>query len=398
LLEAISFNVRPTDNLIEAARLFGEAVARDPSFLLAYCQLARTHNNIYFIGADHTKQRLELAKAAIDNAFRIRPGSGEAHLALSHHLFIADRDYDGALSELEIARRTLPNEPLIFLSTAGIERRRGEWEDSNRNYERALELDPRNFSILQQLSLTYEYQRRYVQMSASLKRALEIAPDDIPTKVQVAAIALQSHADPKPLRAIIDAIIITDPHTVGALADQCIELALCERDWPSAQRTLAITDAGCQVGSLPFSHAWCVGVVARASGETTRAHAAFIEAEAEIRKILKTQPDYPEALCVLGLIEAALGQKAQAIDNGRRAVDLLPLTKDAIDGAYMITSLALIYAWCGEKKLAIEQLELATRIPSDVSYGQLRLHPQWDALRGDPRFEAIIGSLAPKTP
>ena len=271
-------------------------------------------------------------------------------------------------------------------------------EESNRNYERALELDPRNFSILQQLSLTYKYQRRYVEMSATLKRVLEIAPHNIPTKVQLAAVALESQGNPKPLRVAIDAIIAVEPHIAGALADQSIELALCERDWPSAQRSLATTDAGCQIGSLPLSHAWCLGVVASASGDTMRAHAAFIEAEVEIRKILKTQPDYAEALCVLGLIEAALGQKAQAIDNGRRAVDLLPLKKDAIDGAYMITSLALIYAWCGEKTLATEQLEVATRIPSDLSYGQLRLHPQWDALRGDPQFEAIIGSLAPKTP
>jgi serine/threonine-protein kinase len=227
---------------------------------------------------------------------------------------------------------------------------------------------------------------------------LEIAPDDIPTKALLAAVPLESQADPKPLRAAVDAIIAADPSSAGPLADECIELALCERDWPSAQRTLAMTDAGCQVGSLPFSHAWCVGVVARASGDTTRAHAAFIEAEAEVNKILQTQPDYPEALCVLGLIEAALGQKAQAIENGRRAVELLPLTRDAVDGAYMITSLALIYAWCGEKKLAIEQLELATRIPSDVNYGQLRLHPRWDPLRADPRFEAIVASLAPKTP
>ena len=339
-----------------------------------------------------------MAKAAIDNAFRIRPDSGEAHLALSHHLQVAYRDHDRALSELEIARRSLPNEPLVFISIAGIERRRGRWEESNRNYEHALELDPRNISILQQLSLTYEFQRRYVEMSATLKRALEIAPDDIPTKVQLAGIALESQANPKPLHAALDAIIVADPSSAETLADSRIELALCERDWPSAQRALAMTDAGCQVGSLPFSHAWCVGVVARGSGDTTRAHAAFIEAEAEIKKILETQPDYPDALCVLGLIEAALGQKAQAMDNGRRAVDLLPLTKDAIDGAYMITSLALIYAWCGEKKLATEQLEVAIRIPSDLNYGQLRLHPRWDPLRGDPRFEAIVASLAPKSP
>src|SRR5262249_58980906 len=106
------------------------------------------------------------------------------------------------------------------------------------------------------------------------------------------------------------------------------------------------------------------------AGDTTRAHDAFMEAEEEIKKILETQPDYPEALCVLGLVQAALGQKPQAIENGRRAVDLLPLAKDAVDGAYMITSLALIYAWCGEKRLATEQLEIATRIPSDLSYGQ----------------------------
>jgi TolB-like protein/Flp pilus assembly protein TadD len=398
LLEATNFNVSARDNLIEAARLFGEAVARDPSFVLAYCQLARAHDDIYFIGADHSQQRLELAKDAIDNAFRIRPDSGEAHLALSHYSYVAHRDYDRALSELEIARRSLPNEPLVFLSIARIERRRGQWEESNRNFERALELDPRNFTILQQLSLTYECQRRYGKMSATLKRALEIVPDDIPTKVQLAAIPLESQTDPKPLHAALDAIIAADPHAAGSLADARIELALCERDWPSAQRTLAITDGGCQVGSLPFSHAWCVGVVARASGDTTRAHAAFMEAEAEIKKILETQPDYPEALCVLGLIEAALGQKSQAIENGRRAVDLLPLTKDAVDGAYMITSLALIYAWCGDKKLATEQLDLATRIPSDVNYGQLRLHPQWDPLRGDPRFEAIVASLAPNVP
>ena len=114
---------------------------------------------------------------------------------------------------------TLPNEPLIFVSTAGIERRKGEWKESNRNYERALELDPRNFSILQQLSLTYKYQRRYVEMSATLKRVLEIALHNIPTKVQLAAVALESQGNPKPLRVAIDAIIAVEPHIAGPLAD-----------------------------------------------------------------------------------------------------------------------------------------------------------------------------------
>src|SRR5262249_36808276 len=153
----------------------------------------------------------------------------------------------------------------------------------------------------------YESQRRYAEMSATLKRALEIAPNDIPTKVQLAAIPLESRADPKPWRAAVDAIIAAEPSSAGPLAGVCIDLALYERHWPSPQSALATTDAGCQVSSLPFSHAWCVGVVARASGDTTRAYAAFMEAETEINKILQTQPDYPEGLCVLGLINAALG-------------------------------------------------------------------------------------------
>src|SRR5215475_4056760 len=103
------------------------------------------------------------------------------------------------------------------------------------------------------------------------------------------------------------------------------------------------------------------------------------------------QPDYPEGLCLLGIADAALGNKEDAIREGRRAVELLPVSKDAIRGPLLIQYLALIYAWTGEKDLALEQLSIAAGLPCRLSYGYLRLHPYWDPLRGDPRFETSDG-------
>ena len=112
--------------------------------------------------------------------------------------------------------------------------------------------------------------------------------------------------------------------------------------------------------------------------------------------MMSTQPAYDQALCALGVIDAVLGRKQKAIDEGRRAAALLPVTKDSINGALVIQYLAVIYAWSGEKTLALDQLETATRLPGPLSYGQLRLHPLWDPLRGDPRFEKIVSTLAPR--
>jgi serine/threonine-protein kinase len=131
-------------------------------------------------------------------------------------------------------------------------------------------------------------------------------------------------------------------------------------------------------------------------GDNAAAHAAFTTARNETAKLIADQPDYAEALCVLGMADAALGHKEDAIREGRRAVDLLPVSKNAIEGALLIKYLAVVYAWTGEKDLAFEQLTIAAKLPGFLSYGELRLHPRWDPLRGYPRFEKIVASLAPK--
>ena len=126
------------------------------------------------------------------------------------------------------------------------------------------------------------------------------------------------------------------------------------------------------------------------------AKAAFIVARSEVEKIVEKQPDFAAALSLLGMIDAGLGRKEEALREGRRGCELLPISKDAIDGAALAVNLAQIYAWTGEKDLAIEQIEAVERVPNYLSYGFLKLHPQWDSLRGDPRFEKIVASLAPK--
>jgi TolB-like protein/class 3 adenylate cyclase/cytochrome c-type biogenesis protein CcmH/NrfG len=210
LRAATSFNAQLKDNLLEAVRLLEQAIARDARFFLAYCRLAEAHELIYFFGSDHTPARLALANTAIETALRLRPDSGEAHLALAQHLYRGYRDYEHALAELTLARRTLPNDPQVFELIGFIARRQGRWEESTTALKRALELDPRNVFFLQQLSFTYSFQRRYRDLAAVLDRALKLAPSDPDTRVARAEVDLAGRADPSPAHTTIEAVVAED--------------------------------------------------------------------------------------------------------------------------------------------------------------------------------------------
>ena len=398
LINGISFSTRAKENLFEAVELLDQATARDPLFFLAYGELAGAHDRIYFLGFDHTDARLKLSEAAIQAVRRLRPQSGETHLALAQHLYWAYRDYDRAREELAIARETLPNESRIPLLAGYIDRRQGRWEKSLEQMKRALELDPRNFSILQQISLTYEGLRRYKEMADTLDRVLAIAPNDIPSRVRRAWTDLEWRADPKPLHTVIQKILAEDPNAAPVLVDQWLGLALRERDPAAAEHALAaMPTGGCNDENIPFPNSWCEGLVARLRGDGQAARAAFVNAREELEQTVRNQPKYPEALCALGVVDAALGNAEDAVREGRRAVELKPVSKSAIEGTLLLEYLAVIYAWTGEKDRAIEQLNERVNLPvAGLSYGYLRLNPLWDPLRGDQRFEAIVASLAPK--
>jgi TolB-like protein/class 3 adenylate cyclase/Tfp pilus assembly protein PilF len=391
------FSTPQAESLFEAVRLLNEAIERDPAFALAYYQLAHTHDLLYFTGTDHAPARLALADAAIQSLTRLLPNSGEAHLALAKHLYWGYLDYDRARNELSVAQKSLPNEPWAFVLAGYIDRRQGRWDESTENLERAVELDPQNPAILQQLALSYDSLRRYADEKRVYDRAIAVTPKDAALRAARAEIELNWHADPRPLLSTVEAFVANDSSEAKHLAWVWIRGALCKRDFDGARRSLAaLPNDGCYDDSIPFPRAWCEGVVAQFRDDKAAAHAAFTSVHAEAAKMVAEQPNYAEGVCVLGMVDAALGHKDEAIREGRRAVELMPVSKDAIRGPLFIQYLAVIYAWTGEKDLALEQLSVAARIPSHLSYGYLRLHPYWDPLRGDPRFEKIVASLAPK--
>src|SRR5947207_12492902 len=230
LMLSTTFSAIASKSLLQAVDLLNQALARDPSFFLAQCQLAYAHDHLYFLGVDHSSARLTLAEAAVNAAVRLRPDAGEAHVARAEHLYRGYLDYDGALAELEIARRTLPNDPRVFELTGYIARRRGKQEEGLRNLERAVELDPRNFFTLQQIALGYLNLRRYSEELAVLDRALSIKPDDVETKVARALIALDWKADARPLHQTLDESRAKDPEAIKAAADTWLICTLAERD------------------------------------------------------------------------------------------------------------------------------------------------------------------------
>jgi serine/threonine-protein kinase len=398
LINDLSFSTRQKEDLSQAVQLLDQAVARDRLFFDAYAQLAGAHDRIYFLGFDHTAARLELSDAAIQAVRHLRPAFGETHLAVAQHLYWAYQNYDHASEELAAARRTLPNEARIPLLASYIDRRQGRWEESLDQMKRALELDPRNLSILQQTSLTYQALRRYKETVATLDKVAAIAPKDIAIKVWRAWVDLQWRSDPNPLHTTIETALTQDPKTAPFIVLHWLDLAFSERDPVAAERALsAMPTGGCYDENIPFPDSWCRGLVARLRGDQPAARAAFASARRELERIVRDQPDYAAALCAIGVVDAALGNKEDAIREGKRAVELIPVSKNAIEGARFIQYLAVIYAWTGNKDGAIERLSETVKLPgSHVTYGDLRLNPFWDPMRGDARFEAIIASLAPK--
>src|SRR6059058_5238213 len=386
----------------QAVELLDRAIARDPAFLLAYCRLAEAHDELYFQNGDHTPSRLELANAAINSAFLLKPNSAGAHLALARHLYHGYFDYDHARDELAIAARTLPNDARIFEWSGYIDRRQNRWHEAVRNFERAMELDPRNVKIFTGAAVTYSVMRDYGQARETSDRLITLEPNNIHARVLRARIDFYERADTRPLHAVIEKILRDDPASAGNLVGWRFYLALYEHDFASADRALAPlienkhTTFRVRWDEIYFSRAYAEGLLARIKGDAAAARAAFTAARAQQEEAVRARPDDGQTFCLLGLIDAGLGRKEEALREGRRALELIPVAKDTNAGPQVLYFFAVICAWTGEPDLAIEQLETLAKMPLGVSYGELRLDPHWDPLRGDPRFDKIVASLAPK--
>jgi TolB-like protein/Tfp pilus assembly protein PilF len=395
LVDGAAFSSTQDRDLLQAVDLLNQALALDPAFLLAYCWLARAHDSIYFLKPiDHTPARLALAKSAIDSAFRLQPDSGEAHLALAWHLYWGYFDYDRARAEIALAGRTLPNNPRVFELQGLMDRRQGLWPQAVHNLERASELDPRNENSLTTLLTTYEMLHNYDGMRKALDQLRALKPNDIGPRLGLVGIELDERADIQTWRAEIHKIIAEDPANTERLKTSRFYLAMLERDFDAASRIAAelpekkSLDDGYELG-----RSFWVGLAARLKADMATAQAAFTTARRDQEEIVRGQPEDGQALLGLAMIDAELGRKQEAIQEGKRGLELVQGVFERPDA---IAYFALMCARIGERDLAIKQLELVVGKPGGPTYGWLRLSPLWDPIRGDPRFEKIVASLAPK--
>lgn len=393
-----TFNDTPDrkETLLRAVRLLDEAIARDGKFTLAYCWAAIAHDNLYWFNLDHTPARLELAESCVRTALGLNPELGEAHLAEALVAYHGHRDYTRARQSLAVARSALPNSAEVYSLTGYLDRREGHWDNSLRNLQRAAELDPRNLKVLNDLSVLYDLMRRYDDKEKLYDRAIALNPASTDYFELLRAETELEKGDAGKAAQLLERLPAEyDPD--GSATTTRISVFLSQGNASGAQAVLDKFPHDELVGGngalLPRSY--FKGQIGRAENENAKTSAAFAVAREKVESKLRDDPDNAFWLGVLCVVDAGLGHKEQAISEGRRAVSLLPVSKDAVDGPVVEESLAMSYAWLGETDSAMELLtDLANR-PGGPDYGELLLDPAWRDVRSDPRFQKMLMQLKP---
>lgn len=383
--------------LLQALHSLDEAIKRDPNFVSAYCYAARANDLLFFFDLDPTSNRISLADAAVKAALRLRPNSAEAHFALADYLFRCKRDYDGAQEQLAIARPGLPNSSPFLILSGYISRRRNHFSDAERDFATAFAIDPRNPNAYNLLADTYVLQRRFPEAVQVYDRVLAAGEQYPIVRFRRASALFSGTGDSGPLREILASAPEMD--VAGGQTPARVMLALIDGDYAEAERVLAASprqDFQDIDFSFYYPKSWFEAMIARAKGDSARATAAFRKCRAILEQRLIIKPEHARTIAVLAQVDAGLGQKELALREAQHAIDLMPISKDIYDGALVLEGLAQVYTWNGERDRAIDLVQKLVTMPGYLNYGRLKLHPLWSPLRGDPRFDQIVNSLAPK--
>ena len=379
-------------SLAEKVKLLEKAVERDPKFVLAYCALSKTHDDFYSLASDRT--HLELAKKAADAAVQLRPDLGQTHVELARYYYYAGES-DRGYAELAIARRTLPNDADVFYMAGKIDRHRNRWSESIADLEKASELDPNNPEPAFHLAKTYRVMRRYDLWNQFLEKRARVAHNawDL---LSLAELKLDT-GDPAGAQAVL-AQIPEDFSPTAEIWEARFTAALYLHDYDAATRLIATTPAmfADEIFNGQPPQSWADGLIARLRGDKQKAQTIFSEARKTLDATWRTKVKDETYFAQIAVCDAGLNRKDDAIAEARRAVDLKPVAKDSMKGPGLVSNLALVYAWTGERSRAIEQLNIVAKIPAGPTYGELKFDPTWEDLRGDPRFNAIMVSLAPQ--
>jgi tetratricopeptide (TPR) repeat protein len=383
--------------LLQALHSLDDAIQRDPNFVSAYCYSARANDLLFFFDLDPTQDRILLADVAVKAALRLRPDSAEAHFAMADYLFRCLRDYNRAQEELAIARPGLPNSTPFFILSGYINRRRDHFPDAERDFSTAFALDPRNPNAYNLLADTYVLQHRFPEAVHVYDNVLAAGEQAPIVRARRASCMLWGTGDTGLLRDILAKF--PDMEFAGSQTPARAWMAMLDGNYAEAERVLAASprqDFQDIDLSFYFPKSWYQAMIARAKGDSARATAAFRECREILTQRLIVKPEHARTIAVLAQVDAGLGEKELAVREAQHAIDLMPISKDIYDGALVLEGLAQVYAWSGDRDRAIGLVQKLVTMPGYTNYGRLKLHPLWSPLRGDPRFDRIVASLAPK--
>jgi TolB-like protein/Flp pilus assembly protein TadD len=370
----------------KAEQLFEQATRLDPDFAQAFAGLAWVHNWIYHT-FDPTPARKEKARAAAVEALRLQSNLPEAHLAMGFYYYYCERDYQSALNEFAIAKLSLPNSAEVYMAIGSIQRRQGKWAQSTANFEKAAALSPKDAFILVNLADNYLANKDFETADKIFDRAIEAAPDALSARAEKAMLAFDWKGDLSRMQKdLADMSSGVDPE--GLVTFGWVQLFMLQRKFPEALATLKQLPQAVPFDDKPRE--FFEAVIYTFLNDKEKARSAFERARPIAEKALRESPDNAFRHALLGQILAGLGNKEAAIAEGKRAVDLLPESQDALSGPKATLELAKIYTWTSETELALQLLEHSLSTPSGITVPLLKLDPVWDPLRSDPRFQALI--------
>jgi len=382
--------------LEEAIRLYKRAIEIDPSFALAFARLSYAEGTLYQVTNDSLL--LAQARAAANEALRLEPRLAEGHLALGYLYYRGDRDYQRALIELESAKAGLPNESEIFLIIGSIERREGKWSESTEHLEKATALNPNDVTLWMNLAVNQQALRRVAAAATAFDKGAKVAPSFFINRYLRARLDIDSNGDMKAMERLLREVSAA-PDPDGRIALARFELQLLQRQYNNALQTIRNTTvekfAGFRPGGVSFPKSFLLGQAYRFLNDRANARTYFEKAKYLMEKEVSDHPLDAPRHAILGEVYASLGQKNDAIHQGKLAVQLLPESKDALDGPLLSLTLARIYAIVGDSEAAIALLSNSRSCPRGITSFGLRLDPEWDPLRSNARFQELVANETP---
>ncbi len=375
------------ESLRQAVSMFERAVELDPGFAAAWAYLARAHAQIVHFGFDRSESRISAAREAAQRALELAPESPQSYQALGMYHYHAHKEYGLAEEAFAAADRLRPDLPEVLEGWGLVQRRRGRWEESTRNMEKAVRLSPRDENLLINLGSNYVYLRRYPEALQVLDRCLEVRPDaywcqNYRWEAFVGLDGTTSRA-----RKVADAL----PRSGMDIAVFLRYLqAVLERDYERAVAELEPADEIIEAGAVHRPTSLLAALALSLQGDSARAREAFERTRRALERDLEQRPEHFEVRTSLGIAYAGLGLREQAVREGLRALEAYPLSRDATWGPDLVKDMAQIYTMVGQPEDALGQLDRLLTIPSNFSVGLLRLEPWWDALRDHPGYRELI--------